>query len=308
MNAWCKYALVTASWAACALVFADDDVVLQAGEFAVTTQDFDRYLTAQGITGAKRDRTLAKQGAVQAVFENIYVIRAFAAKGEKNPSIDQADINWQVADFKARLLMTEHLKLEVQSALRATDWDAVAKEHYTANKAKYQTRERVSAAHILISSNDRTRDEAQALANNVAVRLQAGEEFEALAQEYSDDKGSATKGGDLGAFPRDAMVKPFEDAVFAMTEEGEISVPVETQYGYHIIRFNERAPGRQRSFEEAKPDIMPTLKATAAQEARQAQIATMQNGALDGGLQVNRLLLNEYVQRYSTDAEANSKK
>ena len=301
MNVWYKSALVTASLTACALVFAADDAVLQAGELVVTTEDCDRYLTAQGITGARRDSTLARQGAVQAVFENIYVVRAFAAKGEKNPSIDQADVNWQVANFKERLLMREHLELEVQAALRATDWDAVAREHYTANKAKYQTRERVSAAHILISGNDRTPDEAWALADNVAVRLQAGEEFEALAQEYSDDKGSAIKGGDLGLFSRDAMVKPFEEAVFAMTEEGEISVPVETRYGYHIIRFNERVPGRQRSFEEAKPDIIPTLKATAAQEARQVQIAAMKNGALDGGLEVNRPLLNEYVQRYSAD-------
>ncbi|MDG2047012.1 MAG: peptidylprolyl isomerase [Halioglobus sp.] len=308
MNVWCKCALVTASWVVCALVFADDDVVLQAGEFAVTTQDFDRYLTAQGITGAKRDRALAKQGAVQAVFENIYVVRAFAAKGEKNPSIDQVDINWQVENFRERLLMAEQLELEVQAALRDTDWDALAKEYYTANKAGYTTDEQVSAAHILISLADRTHEEAQARANEVVLRLQAGEDFHALAQEYSDDKSNAGKGGELGFFTRNRMVKPFADAAFAMTEEGEVSAPVETQYGYHIIRFNERIAGRQRGFEEVKLDIISTQETSMAKEVRQSQIAAMQNGALDSGLEVNRPLLNGYVLRYSADAEANSNK
>ena len=141
MNAWGKYVLVLASFAACALVFADDAVVLTARDFVVTTQDFDRYLTQQGTTGAKRDRALAKPGAVQAVFENIYVIRAFAAKGEKNALIDQANIGWQVAYFRERLLMREQLGLEVQAALRDTDWNALAREHYIANKANYQTSE-----------------------------------------------------------------------------------------------------------------------------------------------------------------------
>ena len=124
----------------------------------------------------------------------------------------------------------------------------------------YKTDERYSAAHILISLADRTPEEAQARANEVLLRLQAGEDFQALAQEYSDDKSNAGKGGDLGFFPRNLWSKPFEDAAFAMTEEGEISEPIETQYGYHIIRFNERVLGRQRSFEEVKPDIIPTQK------------------------------------------------
>ena len=300
--------LVTVSLAVCGLAFADNQVVLQAKGFAVTTEDFDRYLTEQGITGAKRDTVLAKQGAVQAVFENIFVIRAFAAKGEKNASIDQANIDWQVANFRSRLLMKAQLKLDIQAALRDTDWDALAKEYYTANKADYKTDERVGAAHILISLVARTPDEAQARANEVLLRLQAGEDFQALAKQYSDDESNAEKGGDLGLFPRNTMVKPFEDAAFAMTEEGEISGPIETQYGYHIIRLNERVLGRQRSFEEVKPDIIATQKVSAAEEVRQGQIDAMKNGKGDVLPEVNRPLLDEYVQRYTTATRTGPKR
>lgn len=304
-----KCVLVAVALAASALAVADNQVVLQAKGFAVTTEDFDRYLTGKGITGARRDRTLAKQGAVQAVFENIYVVRAFAAKGEKNPSIDKADIDWQVADFRDRLLMRGQLKLDVQAALLDTDWVALAKEYYTANKADYKAYEEVSVAHILISLVARTPDEAQARANEAVLRLQAGEDFQALAKIYSDDKTNAEKGGDLGFFPRNTMVKPFEDVAFAMTEEGEISVPIETQYGYHIIRFNERAPGRQLSFEEVKLDIILTQKASAAEEVRQGQIAAMKNGGGDDGRpEVNRPLLDEYVRRYATETRTGSKR
>ena len=300
LNVWHKCVFVSVFLLVCAPVFADDDVVLQASDFVVTTQDFDRYLTNQDIRGASRDSAMAKKGAVHAVFENIYVIRTFAAKGEKNASIDQADIDWQVTNFRERLLMAEQLQFEVQAALRDTDWDVLAKEYYTANKTDYKTDEQVSAAHILISLADRTPEEAQARANEVALRLQAGEGFQALAQEYSDDKSNAGKGGELGFFTRNRMVKPFEDAAFAMTEEGEISAPIETQYGYHIIRFNERVPGRQRSFEEVKLDIIPIQKASMAEEVRQGQIVAIKNSAWDGGLEVNQPLLDEYVQRYTT--------
>ena len=103
------------------------------------------------------------------------------------------------------------------------------------------------------------------------------------------------------------MVKPFEDAAFAMTEAGEISAPVETPFGYHIIRFNERVPASQRSFEEVKLDIISTQKTSMAEEVREGQIATMKNGALDAGLEVNRPLLDQYVQRYRVGAEAGTK-
>ncbi len=200
LNKISKYALVMFSFVACALAFAENRVVLKSSDVVVTTEDFDRYLTDAGITGARRQRVLAQQGAVQAVFENIYVVRAFAAKGQNNDSIDHAYVDWAVAHFRAGLLMKKQLDLEVQAALSDTDWDAVAKEYYTANKSDYKVGDQISVDHILISTADRTPKEAQALAESVSARLQAGEEFKALAQEYSDDKSNAAKGGNLGFF------------------------------------------------------------------------------------------------------------
>lgn len=99
----------------------------------------------------------------------------------------------------------------------------------------------IRASHILISykgaehsSATRTKEEARQLAEDLLRRIRAGESFEDLARTYSDCP-TAEKGGDLGFFKRGRMVKPFEDAAFAL-KPGEVSGIVETKFGYHIIK------------------------------------------------------------------------
>jgi peptidyl-prolyl cis-trans isomerase SurA len=86
---------------------------------------------------------------------------------------------------------------------------------------------------------------ALALAQELRERLVAGEDFAALAQEYSDDTGSATQGGDLGWFGRGAMVAPFEEAAFSL-EPGQISEPVKSDFGYHLIEVIEKDANRAK--------------------------------------------------------------
>ena len=91
------------------------------------------------------------------------------------------------------------------------------------------------------------RDDAQALASIVEIqqRLGAGEDFATLAAQYSDDPGSKASGGELGWFARDSgLVKEFEDAAFAL-QPGQVSDPVKTQFGYHLIKVEERDPARE---------------------------------------------------------------
>jgi len=200
--------------------------------------------------------------------------------------------------------MKRQLELEVEAELRSKDWSALAEEEYKANKADYVKAEQVSAAHILISFTDRTEKEADSRANEILARLEAGEDFGTLAKEYSDDSGSKQKQGELGFFPRQRMVKPFEDAVFAMTSPGEISAPVKTGFGYHIIRFNERRPEHQLSFEEARARIIPQENKRTEKSLRQDKIAAVKNGTVDLGLEVNVPLLEEIEQRYNATVEA----
>lgn len=121
------------------------------------------------------------------------------------------------------------------------------------NEMKENREIEIRASHILIEKNeDRTEEETEALVAEVQKKLDEGEDFAELAKEYSDD-GSAANGGDLGYFTTGRMVKEFEDAAFSL-EEGEISGPVESNFGTHFIQVTE-VP----TFEDKKEDIRRQL-------------------------------------------------
>lgn len=122
--------------------------------------------------------------------------------------------------------------------------DDEIKKYYEDNKDQFAKRD---AAHILVADEN--------TAKEIKEKLNNGEDFAALAKEYSTDTANAANGGELGTFSKGQMVKEFEDAVFAL-KEGEISDPVKTQFGYHIIKLNKIAD----SLEDNKEAIKKTLE------------------------------------------------
>jgi peptidyl-prolyl cis-trans isomerase D len=140
--------------------------------------------------------------------------------------------------------------------------EAMLQARYEEQKAHFTTQPEWHAAHILIKSET---DEAAAKkqAEELAQRARAGEDFTELAKQFSADTGSAPNGGDLGFFSPGAMVKPFEDAVAAM-QPGEISAPVQSRFGYHVIKLIEAKPARTREFEEVREELRETLQAELA--------------------------------------------
>jgi len=146
--------------------------------------------------------------------------------------------------------------------------DEEVKAFYDENAAKFQGDEQRHASHILIgfgvSATENDKAAAKEKALDILSQLKKNpKRFEELAAKFSQDPGSATKGGDLGSFGRGAMVKPFEDAVFAM-KKGQISELVESEFGYHIIRL-EGVSGASSSFESMKPQIKGELSWQKAQ-------------------------------------------
>lgn len=129
-------------------------------------------------------------------------------------------------------------------------------------KDKRAARGEIKAAHIMIVSNDKSTPEevirAEKKINEIYEKLESGAVFREMAISYSDDRGSAQKGGDLGWFGAGRMVKPFEDAAFAIPENGSYSKPFKTQFGWHIIlREDLRTIG---SFEEEKEALAKKVK------------------------------------------------
>lgn len=140
--------------------------------------------------------------------------------------------------------------------------DDEMKKFYTENASKFQGDEQRRASHILISfgvsATAQAKQEARKKAEEMLAEVRKNpKNFEALAKKYSQDPGSAEKGGDLGVFGRGAMVKPFEDAVFSMSP-GAVSDLVESEFGYHIIKLTE-IKGQAQTYDDVKPQIRAEL-------------------------------------------------
>ncbi|MCU0923906.1 MAG: SurA N-terminal domain-containing protein [Burkholderiaceae bacterium] len=142
--------------------------------------------------------------------------------------------------------------------------------YYAENASRYTAAEERRASHILIKADkdmaaaDRQKAKAKADALLEQVHKSPGQ-FAELAKKNSDDPGSAERGGDLDFFSRGAMVKPFDDAVFAM-KSGEISNVVESEFGYHIIQLTGQRGGEKKSFDSVRAEIEAEVKKQLAQK------------------------------------------
>jgi peptidyl-prolyl cis-trans isomerase D len=153
-------------------------------------------------------------------------------------------------------LQYAELRLESLAAQQSLS-DQDLRAAYEKQRGRLEVAEKRHARHILITGKDDAAALAQA--QQVLEQAKAGKDFGALASQYSQDPGSAKNGGDLGWADRNSFVKPFADALFSM-KVGEISGPVKTQFGYHIIRLDEIQAGKTKTFEEARPELEAQLR------------------------------------------------
>ncbi len=158
----------------------------------------------------------------------------------------------------------EYLTLSVDDIARTIQpSEADLKRYYEEQRQAFAVPEKRRIRHILIAvpenADEKTRQQALAKAREIRQRLLAGEDFAKLAREYSDDPGSKAKGGDLGFVRRGVLEKHFEKVAFSLPED-EISEPVETPFGYHIIQVTEIRPAEIKPFEAVKRQILEAVR------------------------------------------------
>ena len=181
---------------------------------------------------------------------------------ENLPNAEELDAYYQEHREDYRIqekVALAYLDLSIESMMAEV---VVTNEHlrayYDANRGNYTKLEQRNANHILIKVAQGASDAAVETALNKAEELRSlaeqGSEFETLAKENSEDIGSKMDGGETGFFGRGVMAPEFESAVFSMSE-GDISAPVRTEFGFHIIRLKAISPGGVKSFDEASGDV-----------------------------------------------------
>ncbi|MFC2250879.1 peptidylprolyl isomerase [Labrys portucalensis] len=180
-------------------------------------------------------------------------LRVAANAAEQQKVLDEAEVQKKLAFYRQRILIDALVAKAVKEAVTE---DAI-KKAYDDQVKLIPAQDEVHARHILVASEDD--------AKKVEARLKAGEDFAKVAKEVSKDPGSAEQGGDLGWFTKDRMVKEFAEAAFGM-KPGEVSQPVKSQFGYHIIKLEERRPQAPPALDRVKQQISDYLTQKTQQE------------------------------------------
>jgi peptidyl-prolyl cis-trans isomerase C len=247
------------------------DVIAESSRVRITVADFEGDVA--NLPPALRAELAANTTRLRQYLDNVYVMRVLAADArtegmDKDPAF--------VRDAAAQIdKMLAQAKVERIEAAAAAEFDANldkyaarAREIYVTNKPRFAAPAQVRAAHILITVKNGNREAALTKVEAIRAKAVAGANFNDLAREFSEDASVVNNGGELGFFDATKIDPDFAAAAFAMIKKGEISAPILSKYGYHIILFEDRRPAGTRPFDEVKPELMADLRKKALEEAR----------------------------------------
>jgi len=244
-----------------------DKVILTVGDITITAQQFDE------ISDAVQDqyKAFVKGPGRKQFADQLAKVLTLAQEGKRR-KLDEKSAYKSLAMYQSDQALAN---FTYQAMIKeAKIDDAALHAYYDAHKADY---EQIHARHILIrmhgstvpvkpGGKDLSDEEALAKAQELEKRIKAGEDFGKLAGAESDDAKSAINGGDVGTFGHGSMVPSFDEAAFKMTP-GQVSEPVKSQFGYHIIKLESRDT---KSFEAVKPEIEKKLGPDEAKKAMDA--------------------------------------
>jgi peptidyl-prolyl cis-trans isomerase C len=278
------------------LAAGEDSIVFKGGDVTVKYGDMERYI-AENIPEDPKEKAavLSRPKIYRDMAEMLYTMQVLAAEAESMPGFDREQAEWNAHIMYQRRIIKDYRAEYIKQKLKDVNWDAAAKEAYQVQKQKYLSNETVKASHILIKVDDKHDDAAaQALARDVRERALKGEDFGALAKQYSEDS-SAARGGNLGTFRRGQMVKPFEDAVFALQKPGTISEVIRTPFGYHVIRLDEHKMPEQLPFAAVKDKIIKELQTQMGDKLWQDKLIAIRSSK---DIVVDDKLLQELQDQY----------
>lgn len=258
--------------ASAAVVSAETESPAVLGSFH-DIQLTDRDLT-QEITDVRTSKKIEIDPDRKTLFtlvENMMVRRILAEEAAQQHLIPEDLLEAKLR--RQREIWLSQARLDsLAKEMTPEELDAAAHEMYVAHKENYMTDETVDSAHILLRLRGKGRSEeaTKQLADELYAKLKADPGlFEEVAREHSEDPKTAQKGGQLGAMATKRLVQPFKEAAMAL-KPGEISAPVQTQFGYHIIRLNAYTPSEQLPFDKVKGALI----AQSQKQARQTAITT----------------------------------
>ena len=266
---------------------------------------FNAAVQSSGMNVA--DLSSAQQLGGYTQLLNDLIDRQLLLDAASKEEITSEDVEAEIKKFKSQFpdeaifdtqmkqagMSNEKLQNDVREELKIRRWmesqvktsdvtDADAKSFYESNLKEFEQPETVKASHILFmvdaDAAPEVVKEKQEAAQKAAARAKGGEDFTTLAKELSEEPGAKESGGDLGFFPKDRMVPEFANAAFA-ANLNDISEPVKTQFGWHVIKVTDKKAAGTVPFDEVNNQITSYLKSTRQREAVQKVMKDLKDSA-----------------------------
>ena len=235
-----------------------EEVLAQVGQYKLTLESLEEQIQS---LPPQLQMALLKNPQLREQFLDRWVKITLMAEEARVLKLDQDPaIQARMKDVTNSLLAQELMRREIEGKGKVTD-DEI-EEYYKGHKDEFSEGESVKARHILVKvpagADEKAWKDAESKAIDIKKKLEKGGDFAELVKEYSDDPGSKSRGGDLGFFTKGRMVPEFEAAAFSL-KSGELSDPVKTTYGYHIIQVQEKKESSTKGLSEVQAQIRQKL-------------------------------------------------
>lgn len=274
---------------------APDEVLAENAKTRLTRADYDADI--QRLPAEMRAEFASDPARLSTYLTNLLIVKTLAADAreaglESDPLLQRRialEVDRALADAQLRHL--EQLAGKEFDA-KAGEYALKAKELYLVQQDKYRLPEQIRASQILFDTSRRTPEEALELAQTTRKKLLAGADFAETAKEVSDDPSAKTNGGEIGWFTRDRMDPSFSQGAFDMQNVGDISEPIKSRFGYHLIRLEGRRPADVRPFEAVEPQLMAEFRKRYINEQRDARTYAIRK---DPNLKVNQAAVDSLL-------------
>lgn len=232
----------------------DDYLIAKQGKSEVWAIDVDAHLAS--MPESERAGFIDSPKRIQQLLGHLLLRRNLAIEA-KELGLDKDPVVQRELMQAAEVVLMRHRLDEIRENTQVPDVEQLAKEKFLANRDAYQTKEKVSVVHILLDTKKRSDAEAIALLTQWKADVASGKStMEDLAKANSDDPGVASNNGVYADYDANAFVPEFADAVRGLANAGDLSEPVKTEFGYHLIQLRSRTPSKPYAWEEIKDELV----------------------------------------------------
>lgn len=254
---------------ALAAPLAPDTPLIEDNGIKVTALDFEAALTR--VPEDKREEVRISMERIGTLLDGAYVARQIASRA-RAAGLDKDPVVQKRLEQAQDAVLTDVFFAELDRTAKFPDLEPRARELYLADIDKFKAENEIYVQHILVGLVGRTKEQALERAKQLRAELDTGkEDFLAMAKRVSDDPDKRRNGGDLGWFSVRTLEAPIVEAAAKM-QKGEVSQPVETTHGYHIVKFIDRRGGQTTPFEAVKRKIIAAERDRLLRERRDAVI------------------------------------